>query len=43
MKVVVWYFRTTTKLAMEELLRHMIFDEEIPDYEFWRDASEWMM
>lgn len=28
---------------MEEIMYFLLFDEQVPDYEFWREASEWMM
>ena len=30
-------------INMEDILFNMLFDEQVPDYEFWREASEWMM
>jgi hypothetical protein len=32
-----------TLISMEDIIRHMLYEDEIPDYEFWEYASEWMM
>jgi hypothetical protein len=32
-----------TNKTMEEIIYFLLFDEQVPDYEFCREASEWMM
>lgn len=34
---------SNTNKTMEEIMYFLLFDEQVPDYEFWREASEWMM
>jgi hypothetical protein len=31
------------QVTMEDILKYMIFEEEVLDYEFWENASHWMM
>lgn len=30
-------------MTMEDIMLHVLFDEQISDYEFWQNVSEWMM
>lgn len=30
-------------MTMEDIMLHVLFDEQVSDYEFWQNVSEWMM
>lgn len=30
-------------INMEEILFNMLFEDNVTDYEFWRNASQWMI
>ena len=37
--------RNDTKKSdnMEDILFNMLFEDNVTDYEFWREVSQWMM